>query len=388
MVLVAFLFITFVAKGAISGVYKGSFDTALQQNVDNSFARQLKTGDPNQTKAVFEIASELMIKDLSFTLLFLSAFFFLSYLLFKKYIGWNVYFFTILAIMIFDLWRINSRIVEPRTKQEQAQVLAKPDWVDFLKQDKSLYRMIELDQGQPNTSNIPAYFQLQNIYGYNPAKLRIIQDVIENCDIRNPLVMNLFNTKYIVSDVPYQDETLRVVYQGPQSKMNVIQNMNVLPRAFFVNSYEVKDKYTIVDKIKNNAFDPRKVAYLESDPGIKVDSLNGTESAKVTAFDIHGISFDVTASGNNLLFVSEVYYPAGWNAYIDGVETPIYKTNYLWRSIIVPKGNHKIEMKFEPKTFKTGMTISMLLNIIILGVFIGYGSVYGMKYYKKRKGQK
>jgi hypothetical protein len=388
LALVAFLLITLVARSVVTDTYRGVFDSALQKNSDNQNIPSIRTMEPNRIQAVFEIISDVMTKDLTYSLVFLSAFFLLTYLLFKRKVNWSIYFFALLVILIFDLWRIDSRIVEPHSKQEQAQVLAKPDWVQFLEQDKSIYRILELEQGQPNTSNIPAYFKLQNIYGYNPAKLRIIQDVIENCDIRNPLVMNLFSTKYIISDVPYQDSTLRVVYQDQRSKMNVIENLGALPRAFFVKNYEVKDKIAIINNIKNVSFNPREVAYLETDPGVKVDPTNGSEAAKITGFSMHDITFDVTASGNNLLFISEVYYPAGWKAFIDGKETPIYKTNYLWRSIIVPRGNHKVEMKFEPATFKTGMTISMILNILVVGIFIGYGSVYGMRYSKKKKGSK
>ncbi|HQJ74353.1 MAG TPA: YfhO family protein [Bacteroidota bacterium] len=385
LIIVGFLFITLVAKDVVVSVYKGSFDSAIQSNSDNSFVEYIKKADPNQYRAIFEIASEVMIKDLTFSLVFTALFFILTYLLLRKKINWGIYFSLILLIVVFDLWRIDSRIVDPHTKQEQESVLAKPDWVEFLEQDKSLYRIIELNQGQPNTSNIPAYFKLQNIYGYNPAKLRIIQDVIENCDIRNPLVLDLFNTKYIISDVPYQNESMKIVYQGKKSGMNVIENLSVLPRAFFVNRYEVKDKYSIINNLKNASFNPKEVAYLENDPGEKVDSLKGTETAKVTSFGIHHISFDVFASGKNLLFVSEVYYPAGWKAYLDGNEIPIYKTNYLWRSVIIPQGNHKLEMRFEPESFKKGMTISMILNVLIVGVFIAYLIIYGIRYYNKKK---
>ena len=380
---IALLLITILAKDFVSSIYKSFYDSAISNNTDNGFTQYIKNSAPEQSSAFFTIISEVMYKDLIISLLLLSAFFTLTLLILKRKINWAIYFFSILILSVIDLYRIDSRTYEPQYKRQQERIFDKPDWVKFLEQDKSLYRIIELQQGNPTTSNLPAYFKLQNIYGYNPAKIRIIQDVIENCDIKNPMVMKLFNTKYIVSDVPYQNTNLKLVYRD--SRMNVIENMETLPRAFFVKNYEVKDKITIISNLRAGNFDPEKIAYLEEEPNIKIDSATGAESANVTSFDIHNLSMDVTATGNNLLFISEVYYPAGWKAFIDGVETPIYKTNYLWRSIVVPAGDHKIEMKFEPQSFKTGFNISIILNILLVGVLIGYATIYVMKFIKKKK---
>lgn len=83
-----------------------------------------------------------------------------------------------------------------------------------------------------------------------------------------------------------------------------------------------------------------------------------------------------------MLFLSEVYYPAGWKAYIDGQETEIYKTNYLFRSIVVPKGKHKVEFKFEPETYYTGKKITLAGNIILILIF---GTAIGGIFWKWKK---
>jgi uncharacterized membrane protein YfhO len=75
---------------------------------------------------------------------------------------------------------------------------------------------------------------------------------------------------------------------------------------------------------------------------------------------------NVTATGNNLLFISETYYPEGWKAYVDGNEIPIYRINYLFRSVVIPAGKHVLEMKFEPRGFYLGKTISLIVNILVL----------------------
>jgi hypothetical protein len=163
------------------------------------------------------------------------------------------------------------------------------------------------------------------------------------------------------------------VFRG---KKFVLQNKNVLPKAFFVSSYKVADGLEILNNIKNRNFNPKQVAFFERDPGLKIDSPDSTTQAQITDYKYHEIDIEAAASGNNLLFLSEVYYPAGWRAYIDGSETEIYKTDYVFRSIEVPKGKHRIEFKFYPETYYTGKKISMGANILLFAIFgVGIGGV-------------
>jgi uncharacterized membrane protein YfhO len=62
---------------------------------------------------------------------------------------------------------------------------------------------------------------------------------------------------------------------------------------------------------------------------------------------------------------SEVYYPAGWNAFIDGQKAPYIKTNYVLRGMYVPPGTHEIEFRFEPESYTTGRTITIVANVLV-----------------------
>jgi uncharacterized membrane protein YfhO len=64
--------------------------------------------------------------------------------------------------------------------------------------------------------------------------------------------------------------------------------------------------------------------------------------------------------------LSDVFYP-GWQATIDGKATKIYQTNYVQRGVQVPAGEHVVEYRFEPMSFKLGASIT-------LGAM--FGSVY------------
>ena len=120
-----------------------------------------------------------------------------------------------------------------------------------------------------------------------------------------------------------------------------------------------------------------QTAYLEKDINKKIDKADSTATVKLVKATTESYEYDVNATGNNLMFMGDIYYPAGWKAYIDGVETEIYKTDYLFRSIVVPAGKHKVEIKFLPETYYTGKSISLMSNIFVaLILLVGIGGVF------------
>jgi uncharacterized membrane protein YfhO len=63
------------------------------------------------------------------------------------------------------------------------------------------------------------------------------------------------------------------------------------------------------------------------------------------------LTYEVQADEAGVLVFSEIFYPIGWKASVDGQETPIMRANYLLRAIEVPQGKHTIELRFEPDSF-------------------------------------
>ena len=188
--------------------------------------------------------------------------------------------------------------------------------------------------------------------------------------------------KYIISDSPIKDTvSFTEVYKG---KSIVYQNKFAMPRAFFTNEYKVETGLNILQNIKEAKFNPYQLAFLEKDINQKIDKPDSTVFARISKFSIHNIEYDVNASGNNLLVLDEVYYPAGWKAFIDGKETEFYKTDYLLRSVVVPAGKHKVEFVFHPDTYYLGKSISIGANLIL--IFILYAG--GLGIYRQRKNKK
>jgi uncharacterized membrane protein YfhO len=87
------------------------------------------------------------------------------------------------------------------------------------------------------------------------------------------------------------------------------------------------------------------------------------------------VAIETNVSSPTLLVLSEVYYPAGWKAYVDGTETEILRTNYILRSVIVPAGKHEVEFRFDPPSYRAGWMLSnggwcVAIVCILLGLWL------------------
>lgn len=285
--------------------------------------------------------------------------------------------FTI--ILLFDMWRVDVKPMEYGNKGSLKQQFAKPDYVSYIQQDTTMYRVLQLQNGEPMTSNNLSYYLLQNAYGYSAAKLRNYQNMLEVVGITNPNVMRLLGVKYIISNKP--DSALgKVVFRGSEL---VIRNNNILPRAFFVDNYKVGSPLHILEALKDGTFDPGKTVYFVKNPGITFSAPDSNASVKMTSYELQSMTLKVHATGNNFMVLSEVYYPKGWEAFIDGKPTKIYQSDYFLRGIDVPKGEHTITLEFHPAIYYAGRDISLGTNIVLLLGLVGIGGYSGFR--KKRK---
>lgn len=90
------------------------------------------------------------------------------------------------------------------------------------------------------------------------------------------------------------------------------------------------------------------------------------------------MKYEFNASGNQFAVFSEVYYPHGWKAYIDGKETPYCKTNYALRGLAIPAGKHTIDFIFDPEIGEERRTDSPVYQYHICTGCVAL-PVYGME---------
>lgn len=315
---------------------------------------------------------------------------------------------AMIALAVIDLWFIDFKINNPQPQRDRSAYFAATPAVQFLKSQQGMepFRIFPAYDDKPE--NWYMYHLIQNIRGYHAAKLKIYQEFIEETgfDTRNrygfpPLlekylqvdvsgvkptiqmveadalpperlqadnaVMDMLNVKYLISYYPIPDPRYKVVLQDRPA---VLENTGALGRAFFVDEIKVlAGKDAFFSYLKSGQFHPAKEAVLEEEPPFAIEP-SPENSVKITAYDIHEIQLEAHAAKPALLVLSEIYYPAGWKAFVDGKETKIYKTNYILRSIFLEPGDHQIKFVFESSTFKIGLAITFGILFVLLALLI------------------
>ena len=171
---------------------------------------------------------------------------------------------------------------------------------------------------------------------------------------------NMLNTKYFI--------------QGDINR-DTVPNPDALGNAWFVQSVSVQPDAAAVMKTITN-FNPATQAVVEKQDW-KLDTIYAKDSAasiKLVRKQNDQMEYTSTSSSKQLAVFSEIYYTYGWKAFIDDKETPIYKCNYVLRTIEVPAGSHKITFKFEPSEVilanKLGLGAVSLVWLLAIGSIV------------------
>src|SRR5690606_15689926 len=107
-------------------------------------------------------------------------------------------------------------------------------------------------------------------------------------------------------------------------------------------------------------------------------STDSLSSIELVEYKPNYLKYQSQNQNDGVAVFSEIYYPHGWIATIDGNEAEIFEVNYTLRALQIPKGNHTIEFRFEPKVVKTGSSIALTSSLIMI-FLIGGGIFYRAK---------
>ncbi|HEY3404643.1 MAG TPA: YfhO family protein, partial [Ohtaekwangia sp.] len=83
------------------------------------------------------------------------------------------------------------------------------------------------------------------------------------------------------------------------------------------------------------------------------------------------LKYESQSTANGLAVFSEIYYPKGWKAFIDGTESEIIQANYVLRALSIPSGKHTIEFKFAPDAYVIGNKVTMASSWLTLLILLG-----------------
>jgi uncharacterized membrane protein YfhO len=111
---------------------------------------------------------------------------------------------------------------------------------------------------------------------------------------------------------------------------------------------------------------------------------DGNATIELASYDPKELKYEFNSTSDQLVVFSEIFYPVGWKAYIDGNEAPIMRANYLLRALQVPAGDHEIIFRYELASYGWTSTVSMAGSILVVLLTLG---LVGMEIRKKLKQQ-
>jgi hypothetical protein len=298
------------------------------------------------------------------------------------------------ALSVIDLWLVNLDYLNPKqyVEAQWAQkpfptelsddLMAKAESNEALRQmasqtqingilkqikdkDKGHYRVFNEVFGPFNETNT-SYFHA-SVGGYHAAKLRRYDDVVNhyfmnpNKAVNPNNVLNMLNTKYVVSTDKDQKPAVQI-------------NPQALGNAWLVSDIQwaknPTEELTNLDKIN-----PKTTAILaqEDQNAFQAKTLQKDTLASISLQDYKAdaLSFKSQSKTPQLAVFSEVYYPKGWQMYLDNQPVPHLKANYFLRAVYVPAGQHNISMKFEPAVIEKGKIYAWLsILMLIVSAFL------------------
>jgi hypothetical protein len=276
-------------------------------------------------------------------------------------------FVTVLSILIVaDMWTVNKRFFNnnsfgtERTMKDA--FVMQPYEKMILDSDKDPnFRVLNLTV---NTfSDARTSYYLKSVGGYSAVKLRRYQDLIdEHISKMNMGVLNMLNTKYFI----VQDEN-KTPY--PQ------RNPDAFGNAWFVDSLKIVDTPNEESdalrtlNLQNTAvLDRQFAAFAEEFAG----APDSAAEIRLTKYTPEYIEYESNSSQNATAVFSEIYYPYGWKACIDGKFTDHFRVNYMLRALNIPAGKHHIRFEFRPDSIKNGNILALIsLSIMALTILTG-----------------
>jgi hypothetical protein len=293
--------------------------------------------------------------------------------------------------VLVDLWTVDDRYLNEKsfiTKQQNEEYITGKTAADeSILRDSSLdYRVLNLSANTFNDASTSFYHK--SIGGYHGAKLKKYQEIIDfhldeeidffrrnagkafgNDSLLNVLlsklhVINMLNTKYFI--IPASEK----------------ENVPMPNKEAYGNAWFVKNVRFVADadsEIVGLYFiDPKIEALVRTHfkDELKLKSTySGDGSIKLKSYEPNYLIYESDSKDEQFAVFSEIYYPKGWDAYVDGQLQPHACADYILRGMVIPAGRHKVEFKFEPKTYSKGNTVSMagsalLALIVFAGLFL------------------
>jgi len=238
------------------------------------------------------------------------------------------------------------------------------------------YRVANISN--PFNESRTSYFH-KSLGGYHGAKLKRYQELIEfhlAKDLQK--AFSAIQTGQSIAALRSPPEPLHilnmlnaqfVIYDANNDQVPPFENPNTYGNAWFVENLKwVADADEEIKQLGNE--DLSKTALIDERYKGDIQSPGGSGTVELESYKPNRLVYNSSSTSGGPVVFSEIFYDAGWQAYIDDKPVKHARANYVLRALDVPAGEHKIEFVFEPSSYSTGSTISLLFSALIIGAML------------------
>ena len=291
----------------------------------------------------------------------------LIYLYQKKKIKRGLALTLVIGLLIIDLIGISNRYIDREafvSKRFTNAPFRMTAADQALLQDQDRFRVYEPQLGL--TGARTAYFH-NALGGYHGAKPRRFEELFEAYSAQqNTGILDFLNVKYIL----YPEEE--------SGELKPLLNPNALGPAWMVSEIETKaTPDALLEALKETDF---KTTALVLDHELPADfskqyTLDSLAQITLSKAKPDQLTYRVQTTTPAFAVFSEMHYPKGWKATLDGKPVPIVNVNYVLRGVQIPANASVIEFRFEPAVIKQGTRLRWLslglfaISILVLGYF-------------------
>ena len=275
-------------------------------------------------------------------------------------------------VMVFDLVSVGNRYLDDYDYVEESEFLADlaPNANDKKiygiegENRQGFYRVLDLSTNTFNDA-IPSAKHHQ-VGGYDPAKLRRIQDVIDSRALFSPDVLGMFNVRHVI----LQDGQLLSFEEDSMFAQYVVEPKS----AWFADEIlPVERPEQEIQALKEPSFQHLNSAILNTkDFGNSYTVGSDTAgSIELVEAEPNRLVYKSSSTEDEFAVFSEVWYGGNpdWTVKIDGKKADFIRVNYILRGMEVPAGDHEIVFEFKPKPSGGEITLSasLLGLLLVLG---------------------
>lgn len=316
---------------------------------------------PGFSEALIQDRKSLLFNDSLRSLILVLVSAGILWLFIKKKIKQNIAFVLLGSLLLFDGVGIAKQYVN-KSDFKSAINIEKPfkaTKADLaILQDKGHYRVVNFSLNPMNDGST-SYFH-KSIGGYHAAKPRRYQELFNHQIAKNNMeVLHMLNTKYLI----LADE---------KGNLQVQKNEEAYGNAWFVTDIQwvasADEEIKALDSLsKSQAILHEKYKNLIPENNWSTDT---DASISLVSHQANKIVYSSLSQTDQLTVFSEIYYPHGWKAFVNGTEYEILRVNYVLRGLFIPKGKHEIVFKFEPEVVKKGGLYSLIGYLLFVGLLI------------------